>query len=61
MLKLDKNFRLPKTVKRFMASMSDADASNFKKLMIKAMIDGSIEPPKEKKKGKRKVVVQDEE
>ena len=35
--------------------MSRQDASAYKKLIIDAMIAGSIEPPKEKKKGKRKV------
>jgi hypothetical protein len=30
-------------------------------MIIDAMIIGSIEPPKEKKKGKRKVKVEDEE
>jgi hypothetical protein len=55
MLKKDKNFRFPKENKRVLASMSRKDASAYKKLIIDAMIQGSIEPPKEKKKGKRKV------
>ncbi len=41
--------------------MSRQDASAYKKMIIDAMIIGSIEPPKEKKKGKRKVKVEDEE
>jgi len=61
MLKQDKNFRLPKPVKRMMAFMPDDQASSFKKLMIRGIIAGSIEPPREKKKGKRKVKVEDEE
>ncbi len=61
MLKKDKNFRFPKENKRILASMSKQSASGYKKLIIDAIILGSIEPPKEKKKGKRKVKVEDEE
>jgi hypothetical protein len=61
MLKKDKNFRFPKENKRILAGMSRQDASAYKKMIIDAMIIGSIEPPKEKKKGKRKVKVEDEE
>lgn len=55
MLKKDKNFRFPKENKRILATMSREDASEYKRMIIDAMIAGSIEPPKEKKKGKRKV------
>ena len=61
MLKQDKNFRLPKTTKRMMAFMEPSYATMYKKEMIRGIILGSIEPPKEKKKGKRKVKVEDEE
>lgn len=61
MLKKDKNFRFPKENKRILAGMSRQDASAYKKMIIDAMIIGSIEPPKEKKKSKRKVKVEDEE
>ena len=39
-----------------LAFMSKQEASDYKKLMIEAIIAGSIEPPREKKKDKRKVV-----
>jgi hypothetical protein len=61
MLKQDKNFRLPKEVKRMMAFMSPKKATEFKKLMIQGIIIGSINPPKEKKKGKHRVVETEEE
>jgi hypothetical protein len=54
MLKKDKNFKLPKSVKRMMGAMSKTDASEFKRLMIQAIISGSIEPPREKKKDRKK-------
>jgi hypothetical protein len=38
-----------------MAFMSPQKATDFKKLMIQGIIIGSINPPKEKKKGKQKV------
>jgi len=61
MLKQDKNFRLPKSTKRMMAFMEPSYATMYKKFIIQGMISGSIEPPKEKKKSKRKVKVEDEE
>jgi hypothetical protein len=60
MIKKDKNFKLPKSVKRMMGAMSKTDASEFKRLMIQAIISGSIEPPREKKKDKKKVVETEE-
>jgi len=61
MLKKDKNFRLPKDVKRMMGFMSPQKASDFKKLMIQGIIIGSINPPKEKKKGKERTVESSEQ
>ena len=55
MIKRDKNFRFPKENKRVLATMFGEEATSYKKLIIGAIISGSIEPPKEKKKGKRKV------
>lgn len=60
MLKQDKNFRLPKDVKRMMSFMSNEKASQFKKLMIQAIIIGSVNPPKEKKKGKQYLTLTEE-
>ena len=56
MIKKDKNFKLSKRIKTMLAFMSKQEASDYKKLMIEAIIAGSIEPPREKKKDKRKVV-----
>jgi len=42
MLKQDKNFRLPKSVKRMMAGKLCRSPSDFKKSMIEAQIIGSI-------------------
>jgi hypothetical protein len=61
MLKQDKNFRLPKEVKRMMAFMPSEKASQFKKTMIQGIIIGSINPPKEKKKSRQRVVETEEE
>jgi hypothetical protein len=60
MLKKDKNFKLSKSIKRMMAAMPKEESSEFKRLMIEAIIAGSIEPPREKKKDKRKVVETEE-
>jgi hypothetical protein len=60
MLKQDKNFRLPKDVKRMMSFMPNEKASQFKKLMIQAIIIGSVNPPKEKKKGKQHLTLDEE-
>ena len=43
-----------------MAAMPKEESSEFKRLMIEAIIAGSIEPPREKKKDKRKVVETEE-
>lgn len=60
MIKKDKNFKLSKRIKTMLAFMSKQEASDYKKLMIEAIIAGSIEPPREKKKDKRKVVETEE-
>lgn len=60
MIKKDKNFKLSKRIKTMLAFMSKQEASDYKKLMIEAIIAGSIEPPREKKKGKRKVAETEE-
>jgi hypothetical protein len=56
MIKKDKNFKLSKSIKRMMGAMPKEESSEFKRLMIQATISGSIEPPREKKKDKRKVI-----
>ena len=56
MMKKDKSFRLPKETKRLLATMSKDKRSDFKNLMIKGIILGSVEPPREKRKNKNKVV-----
>lgn len=49
--KTNQNFRLPKTIKRMMASMVNAEARNgFKWAMINAIVDGNVVHEKEKKK-----------
>jgi hypothetical protein len=52
MLKQDKSFRLPKSVKRTLATMSGMQETIYRKLMIRGIIIGSAEAPKEKKKQK---------
>ena len=56
MMKKDKSFRLPKETKRLLATMPEEKRSNFKDLMIEGIILGSIEPPREKRKHKNKIV-----
>ncbi len=56
MMKKDKSFRLPKETKRLLATISKERRSEFKNLMISGIILGSIEPPREKRKNKNKVV-----
>jgi hypothetical protein len=50
MIKRDKNFRLPKQTKRMLAFMSTEDASIYRRLMIDAIIKGSILVKTSKKK-----------
>jgi hypothetical protein len=50
MIKRDKNFRLPKETKRMLAFMSTEDASIYRRLMIDAIIKGSIPVKTSKKK-----------
>ena len=49
MIKRDKNFRLPKEIKTKLAFMPKDKANNYRKLMIEAIIKGSI-PIKSTKK-----------
>lgn len=56
MMKKDKSFRLPKETKRLLATMTKEKRSEFKNLMISGIILGSIEPPREKRKNKNKVI-----
>jgi hypothetical protein len=56
MMKKDKSFRLPKETKRLLATMTKEKRSDFKSLMIKGIILGSVEPPREKRKHKTKIV-----
>lgn len=58
MMKQDQNFRLPKQVKMIMASTLKEEANQFKSLMIEAIIAGSKEVPREKKKNKNKNIVE---
>ena len=58
MMKKDHSFRLPKEVKRMMSSMPSADSHKYKNLMIEAIITGSKEAPREKKKNRNKQVVE---
>ena len=56
MMKQDRNFRLPKEIKRLLASMSKDEAINYKSIMIQSIILGSVEPPREKKKNKQRII-----
>ncbi len=56
MMKQDRNFRLPKEIKRLLASMSKDESINYKSIMIQSIILGSVEPPREKKKNKHKTI-----
>ncbi len=51
MIKRDKNFKLPKSVKRCMATFTDTQKKNsYKRLMIEATIASSIVVKDKKKK-----------
>jgi hypothetical protein len=52
MIKRDKNFKLSKQVKRWLAVMPESQRSKFKNTMIEAQILGSIVPKVSKKKDK---------
>lgn len=54
MMKLDQNFRLPKEVKRILASMPKDKSTNYRHLMIQGIILGSVEAPREKKKNRNR-------
>jgi len=54
MLKRDKNFKLPKYIKTQMAFMPKDKASEYRNLMIEAIIKSSI-PVKSKKQQKETV------
>jgi hypothetical protein len=54
MMKKDRGFRLPKETKRLLAITPKEKRSQLKNLMIDAIILGSIEPPREKKKNKNR-------
>jgi len=54
MMKKDKNFRLTKETKRLLATAPKEKRTQLKNLMINAIILGSIEPPREKKKNRNK-------
>ena len=56
MMKKDRSFRLPKETKRLLATIPKDRRSEFKSLMINGIILGSVEPPREKRKNKNKVV-----
>lgn len=56
MLKKDKNYRLPKSVKRMMAGKFCSNPNEFKKSMIDAHIMGSIVVKSSKKQKGEKVV-----
>ena len=50
MLKRDKNFKLPKQIKVQLAFMPKDKASEYRRLMIEAIIKGSIPVKSSKKK-----------
>ncbi len=50
MIKRDKNFKLPKQIKVQLAFMPKDKASEYRKLMIEAIIKGSIPVKSSKKK-----------
>jgi hypothetical protein len=54
-MKQDRNFRMPKEVKRLLASMPNQKSSVLKSLMIQGIILGSVETPREKKKNRNNV------
>ena len=56
MMKQDRNFRLPKEIKRLLATTPKEKRSELKSLMINGIILGSVEPPREKRKNKNKAV-----
>ena len=58
MMRRDQSFRLPKEVKRLLSSNTSANPHEYKNLMIEAIISGSKEAPREKKKNKHKLVVE---
>jgi hypothetical protein len=58
MMRKDHSFRLPKEVKRLLSTMPSADSHKYKNLMIEAIITGSKEVPREKKKNRNKSVVE---
>lgn len=53
-MKTDKNFKLPKFVKRRMATIvNDAERHSYKRSMIDALVEGSrVVVQKDKRKGK---------
>ena len=60
MLKRDKNYRLPKTVKRMMAGKLCKNPNQFKKSMIEGEIIGSIMVKTSKKSKSEKAVATEE-
>jgi hypothetical protein len=56
MLKRDKNYRLPKTVKRMMAGKYCLNSNQLKKTMIEGEIIGSVMVKNSKKSKGEKVV-----
>jgi hypothetical protein len=58
MMKKDHNFRLPKEIKRILSSSTRTNSYEYKNLMIEAIITGSRETPREKKKNRNKSVVE---
>lgn len=60
MIKRDKNYRLPKTVKRMMAGKLCKNPNQFKNSMIEGQIIGSIFVKQSKKKSDNKVVAEEE-
>lgn len=60
MLKRDKNYRLPKTVKRMMAGKFCQNSNAFKNAMIDAHIIGSIVVKSSKKTKGEKTVAAEE-
>ena len=58
MMRREQSFRVPKEIKRILSSSTNANSHELKNLMIEAIITGSKEAPREKKKNKHKLVVE---
>ena len=58
MMRKDHSFRMPKEIKRILSSNTQTNSYEYKNLMIDAIITGSKEVPREKKKNRNKLVTE---